>query len=119
MLAVEVKRSKWFRGHGGDRSKLLIPETGEMCCLGFACLVAGLTKADISDRQTPSQCHFSPDNCVPVGLSTLVDYESDTGICSDLMRENDVTLNPEDEAGREAHLTFLGKLAGIDFTFVD
>ncbi len=61
LTKVIVDRKKWYRGKGGDHSKLLIvaddfvadTDVGKMCCLGFAALALGIPKSLITGMQTP------------------------------------------------------------------
>lgn len=54
MKVLTIDRNMWLRGEGGERSKLLRPSDGKMCCLGFDALARGLSKDDIFDRSGPS-----------------------------------------------------------------
>ena len=49
-----IDRKRWWRGKGSNDSRLLIPTTGEMCCLGFRQLATGLQPSDISDMGNPA-----------------------------------------------------------------
>lgn len=46
MLKVVVKKSEWYCGMGSEHSRLLRHD-GCKCCIGFACLAAGLTEEQI------------------------------------------------------------------------
>ena len=51
MLQVTVKRSLWNGNQIDEKvshSTLLNANTDKMCCIGFACLAASLTPADIA-----------------------------------------------------------------------
>lgn len=52
-----IEESKWYRGLGPN-SRLLVPEDGRMCCLGFDSLECGFTKDAIFNVTFPS--HLSP-----------------------------------------------------------
>lgn len=51
---LTIDRSKWLRGEGANDSYLLRERDGKMCCLGFWCLMHGLTAEDISNHETPA-----------------------------------------------------------------
>jgi hypothetical protein len=51
-LKLIIDRTKWLRGDP-TAPRLLQPDTGKMCCLGFFALSCGYTAADIIDRTTP------------------------------------------------------------------
>lgn len=53
MMKLVIDRSRWLRGEGSSRSRLLRSSDGKMCCVGFFALACGLTPADILDRSTP------------------------------------------------------------------
>jgi hypothetical protein len=48
-----IDRKRWLRGEGAAASKLLRPEDGKMCCLGFYGLSCGLGEAELLDACTP------------------------------------------------------------------
>jgi hypothetical protein len=50
-MKLTIERDKWQRGEVG--AKLLSPETGKMCCLGFYCLAIGMTPEQIVGQGTP------------------------------------------------------------------
>lgn len=112
MLNVVVKRSEWGRGTSPQNSRLFNPETGLMCCMGFACLAAGLTKEQIYDRS--AVCSLLG---IPAALQEfhqkqemLVVYD-DEGIY--------VVNDLPSYVNRENRLIELGKTCGIAFTFED
>src|SRR5579863_7633544 len=41
-----VDRQKWYRGHGQDTSRLLLPD-GQRCCIGFVGQQSGISDADL------------------------------------------------------------------------
>lgn len=50
---LTIDRTKWLRGEGSRPSKLLRPEDGKMCCVGFYCLANGIPEAKISNEAWP------------------------------------------------------------------
>ena len=42
LIPLKIDRRTWLRGEGASQSFLLREADGKMCCLGFACLAAGL-----------------------------------------------------------------------------
>ena len=111
LLKVTVKRSKWLRGD--ENTSMLLDRAGKMCCLGFACITAGLKKKDIVGIGTPSEIGYGR---LPKSLAKLTTKEFDSKICSNLMSANDREYF---EDVREADIKKLGKKAGLAFTFVD
>lgn len=141
LLKVVVDRSLWFRGQGSDDSLLLNRNTGQMCCLGFAALAAGLKEKDIEDRSAPSDIEI----VAPKKFEGLVQpsrypdtqrYDN-SDVCQTLMSTNDQQhtkfIDTEDDgfvgpvedqfiykdAEREAVIISVGKDAGFDFEFVN
>lgn len=111
LLKVVVDRRTWGRGDPSN-SALLSSTTGKMCCLGFACLAAGLTKEQIKDRRVPSHIR----DLLPAALNKLVSAGGlDSTVANLMMYEND-RGNPE---CREAKLIELGCEAGIEFEFIN
>lgn len=53
MTRFTVKRSKWYRGMGGPSSKLRIPDSGMMCCLGFLAKELGFQENMITGKASP------------------------------------------------------------------
>lgn len=128
MLKVIIDRKTWLRGQGADDSQLLIPDElidhvkGQMCCLGFACLAAGMSKDQIRGIQSPygldnppsfalasSRAEMdSPINC----LMTIND-----AIVSDTYPEHVRGKVIDSEAARERLIVEYGLKAGIEFSF--
>jgi hypothetical protein len=124
MLKVEVDRNRWYRGKGGKFSRLLTTENtkygtikdpgyeripkedaGKMCCLGFACLAAGMEEKDIQGMPLPSSVVSSPLKILPHKDEMQFVYYND---CESLS-----------ESEREAKLKACGLHVGIEFTFVN
>ena len=117
MLDVTVERSKWGRGSGSEGSYLLHPINGMMCCVGFACLAAGLSLEEITGTDTVTNLLTTGRvNGIPEPLRKLVAGRTNSNIATALYQTNDAWSS---EATREANLTTLGLEAGIKFTFVD
>lgn len=110
MLNVVVKRSKWLRGEGSDRSRLLRPSDGKMCCLGFVCLVAGATPDKICDLAEIEQVWPTSDMIKERGIEGKQRW-------SDAYHLNDSVEYTDSE--REEDLIEWGKNNGIAFMFVD
>jgi len=119
MLKVVVKRSEWIMGDP-HHSALLTPE-GLKCCLGFACLVAGLEPSQIKGICSPGGV-IKNGHTWPKSLAELASPVSpgsgdyNTPVCYDLMIAND--MGSIDDA-REARIKVLGLKAGIAFEFED
>lgn len=138
LLKVIVDRKRWYRGLLPDHSALIVDPGGaqygvskkyadHMCCLGFACIAAGLSEDDILGTRTPADVFDDePNPIVPDGLSKLVlPYGTsgsvvrwtDSAICISLMDIND--NRDISEKFRENRIKDLGKQVGLDFEFVN
>ena len=115
MLDVTVKRSEWGRGSSVIGSRLYNPETKKRCCLGFAGNAAGITDEQMANILTPSHLQLRRDFVI---TDELLHHGGNSPICFNLMSINDSRIY-DDENLREADLIEKGKLAGINFTFVD
>lgn len=118
MEKLVIDRSKWYRGKGGEDSRLLLAD-GQMCCLGFDLLRRGLQPQDIRGVGTPDQLNAEEDALA--GLITVCEecgsshYEL-SAVGEGLVDTNDLTTL--DEPTREAKLTALFAEIGVDVEFV-
>lgn len=64
-MKLIIDRTKWYRGWPTG-ARLLRPEDGKMCCLGFYGLACGLTEEEIRDQGEPKEVHSDkwPASCV-------------------------------------------------------
>lgn len=53
-MKLTIKRSQWLRGEGPEASRLLRPNDGMMCCLGFYCLSRGYSPSEIVNHESPA-----------------------------------------------------------------
>lgn len=115
MLKVTVDRDRWIRGE--INSRLLREGDRKMCCLGFACIAAGVPEAQILGVLTPASVKLP---------QSLMGLKSGTGVlqnhtnsyeCSSMMIWNDRVYK---SAGtwQEDKLISLGRQVGIEFKFV-
>lgn len=115
LRTVIVDRSTWLRGEGTEASKLLRAIDSKMCCLGSACLKAGLKEQQIIDQGSP----WLVSNVLQLVLSGYFGsgfYQTGDNLIP-LMKVND---NMEiSDIEREAELIRLGPAAGILFQFVN
>lgn len=103
-----VKRSKWLRGEGTIKSKLLRESDNKMCCLGFYCIAAGAEESEILELS---------------GLCSLQDaLNIYTPITNDIGRhgiypanDSKITSDPD----REAQLITKFAALGITIKFED
>ena len=123
MLPVTVTRSTWYRGKDAMMSRLLRFD-GQMCCLGFACLQAGILPAEMLNVSYPSA--IQPSSVpFPESLHGLVrtvgtgpeQHTHSSNICRAISEINDRVAIGTIE--REFLLKRLGEEADIAFTFVD
>ena len=115
-MKVTIDRSKWLRGEE-NKSYLLRATDGKMCCLGFLGLACGLTEDEIRDCIAPAKTRkyykFPAELLRQTEDGLWVD-----SIFSDLLMDiNDREGYSEEE--REAELTQLFKLIGIELEFTD
>lgn len=125
MLRVVVKRSKW-NGNQIDEvpsSSKLLNDSGMMCCLGFACIAAGLRPFDIRGL-----AYVHEIDAIPEDLGSLVeagrDHLMQSAISNLLTTANDNA--PFEKVPRfasmsekEAYIIEKGREAGLDFVFED
>lgn len=98
---LTIDRSLWYRGQGGDSSKLERTD-GRRCCIGFYALACGLTRKEIlcrtylsthGDESVPPPHEAAwldelmPDRTWDYGISATIGYE--------LAMINDNELMPE------------------------
>ena len=126
LLKVRVERSRWLNGavlkvegecdgyHPLSSGSYLLRRDGLTCCLGFACLAAGMSEKAIKYQKMPSNIS----TVLPASLCKLMDCEvdKDSVIARQLANTNDdKDLQPKE---REIKIKALGLEAGIDFSFV-
>ena len=126
MLDVVIDRNEWGYGRGHGMGSLWDIDNTK-CCLGFACIAAGLTGKVIFQGGTPDELYNFLDEEQREKLAGLIDIQyvededmylhSDSDICEKLMSENDDEGIPKDK--REENIIKLGKKAGINFSFVN
>lgn len=118
---VVVDRSKWDRGRGVTEEsldpignvRLYSPRNKkfQMCCLGFACHQAGVSKQDIKGKT-------APDDIDGFRVKSLVDRQGfSTYSCQILMETNDDTRINDEQ--REEKLNKIAKRIGFKFEFIN
>jgi hypothetical protein len=126
MLEVVIDRERWLRGEGPGLSYLLRERDAHMCCIGFACIAAGMTPGVIMSQRTIDG--DLRDRVMLTPLQTLLTGRGENGVVrpkvlADLYNTNDrptgVGRNPLSGEQREAEIIRLGKLADIAFTFIN
>lgn len=119
---VIIDRKKWSRGNLSGNALLVnrafrndlmnvapMPKIGRMCCLGFACLVLGATRKEISGETMPST--------VEKELPGLNYRNGDTSFSKQASAIND---NPDiTDKEREKQLKKLARENGFIFKFVN
>jgi hypothetical protein len=128
VLDVPVKRSQWYRGQGPEGSALL-RDDGTMCCVGFACIAAGLTEEQIRNIGTVEALLWNGFGAkkrlerVPKALKSLAGPTAHnlphTAVkaTQQLYAVNDTSRMSDPE--REAEIYQLGQQLNLNFTFVD
>lgn len=137
MLKVTVDRARWLNGDysraTGANSKLL-DKNGMMCCLGFACLAAGIAENKILGRFYPHSLirydgnrepPFNNRDELPSTIRPLIGVGvmgsvGQSLVCKKLTHANDAIADYEGKPpkAREADIIEFGREAGIEFTFV-
>lgn len=121
-LKVVVDRAKWLHGEGPSMSMLHRAHDGKMCCLGFACLAAGVTKEQMQTYTDPADLmRRFHDNLQPLpALEGLIRREKNVPYpnttASILMEDNDKEGIKDNL--REKRIIEKGAKAGIAFEFV-
>ncbi len=123
MIKLKIDRSKWARGGIKGDAKLLNSQ-GNMCCLGFACLAAGVPEDDIKWQDVPGDLasEYKSDDDIPDGLHSFLFQDDETGswknncLVDDAVGVNDDT-KINDEEREEKLKPILAKL-GFDVEFV-
>lgn len=111
MRILTIDRSKWIRGKGSSLSRLYIPITGQMCCLGFWALDNGFTLEQISGQAVPDM--VDPEKAHKLGLLEICQNHSfGRSIQGELTGTND-DVNITDEQ-REAIITKAFQQLGYD-----
>jgi hypothetical protein len=129
MLDVVVDRNQWYRGHGHYSSRLRINDAtlqaemdlhtsdiGKMCCLGFACLAAGLNAKEIGNVGYPHSLPRQVGIQLPASLERVAKLEDDEYGDQKIGSVNDNISFTDEE--REKAIIVLGLKYGINFTFV-
>ena len=120
-MKLIIDRSKWLRGEGAEKSALLRPEDGKLCCLGFYAQVCGIEAEAMSGASTPTDV---PDHDGMWGPSAdwLFDHEYGdvSADCHRLMKCNDYfsifdEINEED---RERDIAAIFAQYGVEVEFV-
>jgi hypothetical protein len=127
-----VNRKKWLRGEGSDKSYLMDPISGKMCCLGFYAKQSGLSKKDIESMPSPgsviqllngdevyTNAEVICRPAKPIKWNTKLIWRGqkcNSKTCDALMDAND-DEDITDEV-REKNLTSLFKKIGITVKFI-
>jgi hypothetical protein len=119
MLTVRISRKKWSRGEGEYCINYLLlkrdngsktGKEGNMCCLGFHCLAAGLTPEQIAGHFMPS------DTGIKIDGLTEVNTEFDSAFAERAAEINDDADLTSRE--RERELRYLAEEYGFKYVFV-
>jgi hypothetical protein len=102
----KVDRREWYRGRGSKSSKLLVPNGGGRCCLGFLARHLCAADDDIEDECSPEDARDVPwpaDICDPgYDYRGVFHSSGNTELCNHLMDRNDD--EELDDKAREADL---------------
>jgi hypothetical protein len=130
-----IDRRRWYRGNGSDLSALYAQYVGNKnkCCLGFLGDACGLTPNDMLGRTSPVCCSKpevfpksiwdgsnTPLTTVIIAVNDKpVGHAFSRAVTTEASYGRFVTEPIESEEDREARLTELFKLGGIDVTFIN
>lgn len=128
MLQVTVKRSQW---NGNTLATVtnscLRSASGMMCCLGFACIAAGIPEESLINVSYVHE--LTRDIDIPASLLHLLSSTAESWgqseVSAHLTNLNDnsrwsaLRIHPATMADKEAKLIELGRKANIEFTFID
>lgn len=120
-MKVIVDRTRWYRGQGGDASRLQRQSDGRKCCLGFACLSAGFIEKEILDIGTPEEIADGNSDLMK-RFCSLEHVESSNFWKNQLVVTKMVNVNDLigiDDESREAQLIALGAQIDIQFEFIN
>lgn len=71
-MKLTIDRSKWANPGLDNGSSMLLNSDGGMCCLGFACIAAGVPEEEIFDRGEPEGLDVAAVKRAPDGWSSLL-----------------------------------------------
>ena len=120
-LKVVIDRKRWLRGEGTARSRLLRPEDGKMCCIGFVAKAAGVEDVEMKDKSALASVAGVLIGVWPI-LRCLQHLDSG-GVLQKAYSVNDYGSHifypgtKEAEASREARIVELLAKANIHVTF--
>lgn len=125
LIPLVIDRERWARG-GKPGTLLLNDKDGSMCCLGFACLAAGVPSSKLIDMGSPEDLAITP------ALAAFVTQEEDPDSYDDeeisyrsgnnSSTEAAIDVNDDKELTdpeREDRLKPILAKLGFDVTFVD
>ena len=111
LIEFTVDRKTWWRGKGGAGSRLMRPEDGKKCCIGFfAHQICGLKKDELEE------CPYLPTEA-QIKLGLHADPFSSTIASQSIYRTND-EIDMSDEI-REEKLTKLFAQHGYAVRFIN
>lgn len=129
-MKFTIKRSEWYRGLGGEHSRLLTP-SGRKCCLGFRAEAVGYTAVSMFNVGLPSILVATGESPADLwrGIVTKVDADNPaedilaiplpayyiTALGRTLVSINDDKTM--DDIEREARLTKIFASVGDEVTF--
>ncbi len=115
MKRLIINRSTWYRGQGGDFSKLLKQDDGKMCCLGFYLKSVGIEEDALLDQADPSSIlDYETEGKIP---EWLLSGKDNSRLTLDLVGANDDQRTTE--ADREMVVKKLFAQAGVKVVFED
>lgn len=115
-----IDRKRWYRGKGDSESRLLVPGTQKMCCLGQVARQCGLKPKNIRDVSSPANVSTVLHDQFPkwlLGICVLDAKTIDSPACTNAMAVND---DPEiTDKDRERQLKAIFKKHGATLTFIN
>lgn len=119
-----IDRSRWLRGQGPD--SMLLDSRGRMCCLGFACVEAGVEADRLLHAGSPEDVGSSHDLLTVPVLSRVKESDDEDGgvhrrVVDTALSQEAIGINDDEEmedTAREVALAELFAREGIAVTFV-
>ena len=109
-----VKRSRWARGEGMGS---LLNEQKKSCCLGFACLAAGISVKDIAGQSMPDSIGVR----IPLLTELYKHSETKKHLVTTRLSDKAAEINDDQEISdrvRERKLKSLFKQHDVEIGFV-
>lgn len=89
MFTFDIHVPTWLQGEGGLDSRLLRPDDGKRCCLGFYLNACGLNDEALRDQRAPELIATEVSRNAQASWLLTDEYSRHSETAVDLMTEND------------------------------